>query len=65
MIDIHSGTWQAVKAWAEGELTTKTKSLESFHNNHEKTTFIRGEITNLRKLLGLAKPEGLRKSDNN
>jgi len=65
VIDIHSGTWLAVKAWAEGELTSKKARLESIHSDHDTTTLTRGEIITLRKLLGMPKQTSLREPNNN
>lgn len=57
MIDEHSETWRAVKAWAEAYLGRACTYLETPGADVVKTENARGQILALRALLRLPEPK--------
>ncbi len=58
VIDPLSSTWKAIENWAQHELQSAREKNDHARNDILKTTFLRGEIARLKKILTLPNEPG-------
>jgi hypothetical protein len=62
VLDVQSGTWKFIHAWAASELDAARKRNDSLSVSPERTAAIRGEIRTLKRLANL--PDHISSRDN-